>query len=184
MRCCRSRLPNRRRSLCCPISRDPARWTTIQLGGARSSDSRSTSAELSSHERFSKPPATSSAASSPRSLQPVCGSVQVRAVGAGANNPITLGIRASAAGVPLTPAIGNASARGAALLAGAGIGLFDLDNSAANRTSVPLPVPSPRPSIGTTSNDRLTATCTASSKPFNQRFDVRHRSEIAPHPEV
>ncbi|HEX5907025.1 MAG TPA: FGGY family carbohydrate kinase [Propionibacteriaceae bacterium] len=53
---------------------------------------------------------------------------QVRAVGAGATNPITLGIRASAAGVPLTPAHGNASARGAALLAGAAIGLFDIDD--------------------------------------------------------
>ncbi len=53
---------------------------------------------------------------------------QVRAVGAGAANPITLGIRASAAGVPLTPALGNASARGAALLAGVGIGLFDIDD--------------------------------------------------------
>jgi xylulokinase len=53
---------------------------------------------------------------------------QIRAVGTGASNPITLGIRASAAGVPLSPALGNASARGAALLAGVGIGLFDLDD--------------------------------------------------------
>jgi xylulokinase len=40
---------------------------------------------------------------------------QIRAVGTGASDRVTLGIRASAAGLPLRPAIGNASARGAAL---------------------------------------------------------------------
>ena len=106
---------------------------------------------------------------------------QVRAVGAGANNPITLGIRASAAGVPLTPAIGNASARGAALLAGAGIGLFDLDNLppiALGATARPEPT-----TVDWYNQQRQTyRDLYRVLKPFNQRFDVRHRSQISPQP--
>ncbi|MBM2620633.1 hypothetical protein JIG36_34550 [Actinoplanes sp. LDG1-06] len=48
----------------------------------------------------------------------------VHAVGGGARSSRSLGIRASAAGRPLTPVRGNASARGAALLAGVGLGLY------------------------------------------------------------
>jgi xylulokinase len=104
---------------------------------------------------------------------------QVRAVGAGATNPITLGIRASAAGVPLTPALGNASARGAALLAGVGVGLFDVDDL-------------PSISLGATAHpDRNTVDWYSQQrqtyrdlyrvlKPFNQRFEVRHPAETPP----
>jgi len=48
----------------------------------------------------------------------------VRAVGTGAANASALGIRASAAGVAVHPVAGQASARGAALLAGLGTGVF------------------------------------------------------------
>ena len=104
---------------------------------------------------------------------------QVRAVGAGATNPITLGIRASAAGVPLTPALGNASARGAALLAGVGVGLFDVDDL-------------PSISLGATAHpDRNTVDWYSQQrqtyrdlyrvlKPFNQRFELRHPAETPP----
>jgi xylulokinase len=97
---------------------------------------------------------------------------QVRAVGAGAANPMTLGIRASAASVPLTPAHGNASARGAALLAGAGIGLFDIDDL-------------PSITLGDTAHpDPYTVDWYVQQreayrdlyrvlKPFNQRFEVQ-----------
>ncbi|MFL6044050.1 MAG: L-fuculokinase [Propionibacteriaceae bacterium] len=97
---------------------------------------------------------------------------QVRAVGTGAVSPVTLAIRASAAGVPLTPALGNASARGAALLAGAGIGMFDLDDL-------------PPITLGATAQpDARTIDWYAQQrqtyrdlyralKPFNQRFEVQ-----------
>ena len=100
-------------------------------------------------------------------------------MGAGAPNPITLGIRASAAGVPLTPALGNASARGAALLAGVGVGLFDVDDL-------------PSISLGATAHpDRNTVDWYSQQrqtyrdlyrvlKPFNQRFEVRHPAETPP----
>jgi xylulokinase len=46
-------------------------------------------------------------------------------VGGGSRDHVTLSILPSASSsVPLTPASGNASARGAALLAGVGIGLY------------------------------------------------------------
>lgn len=48
----------------------------------------------------------------------------VRAVGGGASNRIALDIRANAAGIPLAPITGSASARGAALVAGVGAGIF------------------------------------------------------------
>lgn len=48
----------------------------------------------------------------------------VHAVGGGAANHVALEIRANAAGLPLLPVRGYASARGAALLAGIGIGVF------------------------------------------------------------
>jgi xylulokinase len=51
---------------------------------------------------------------------------QLRAVGTGAGDPATLGIRVDAAALPLTPTYGNASARGAALLAAESIGRLDL----------------------------------------------------------
>ncbi|BDI22108.1 L-fuculokinase [Herbiconiux sp. L3-i23] len=49
---------------------------------------------------------------------------EIRAVGSGAHNPRALAARAEAAGVPLVPTPGHASARGAALAAGIGIGIF------------------------------------------------------------
>jgi xylulokinase len=97
---------------------------------------------------------------------------RIHAVGTGAANPSTLAIRASAAGVPLTPALGNASARGAALLAGAGIGIFDLDGL-------------PPITLGATARpDAETVDWYAQQrhtyrdlyrvlKPFNQRFEVQ-----------
>lgn len=48
----------------------------------------------------------------------------IRAVGTGSQFPRTLRMRASAAGLPLHATPGNASARGAALQAGVGLGLF------------------------------------------------------------
>jgi xylulokinase len=102
---------------------------------------------------------------------------QIRAVGSGASNPITLGIRASAAGVPLSPALGNASARGAALLAGVGIGILDIDDL-------------PLTTLGTTAHpDPNTVDWYIQQrqtyrdlyrvlKPFNQRFEV-HRAPDA-----
>lgn len=50
---------------------------------------------------------------------------EIRAVGGGAMNHTALQIRADAAGLPLTPAMRNASARGAALIAGVGTGVFE-----------------------------------------------------------
>lgn len=52
---------------------------------------------------------------------------KIRAVGSGASDPSTLAVRVDAAGSTLTPVPGNASARGAALLAACGIGLLDLN---------------------------------------------------------
>ena len=104
---------------------------------------------------------------------------QVRAVGAGANNPVSLGIRASAAGVPLTPALGNASARGAALLAGVGIGVFDIDDL----PSITLgATASPDPdTVDWYRQQRQTyRDLYRVLKPFNQRFEVRHPSARAP----
>jgi xylulokinase len=97
---------------------------------------------------------------------------QVRAVGTGAVSPITLAIRASAAGVPLTPALGNASARGAALLAGTGIGMFDLDDLPPI-TLGPTAQPDPR-TIDWYAQQRQTYRDLYSVlKPFNQRFEVQ-----------
>jgi xylulokinase len=97
---------------------------------------------------------------------------QVRAVGAGATNPITLGIRASAAGVPLTPAHGNASARGAALLAGVGIGLFDIDDL----PSITLGAtshPDPKTMDWYKQQRQSYRDLYRVLKPFNQRFQVQ-----------
>jgi xylulokinase len=103
---------------------------------------------------------------------------QIRAVGAGANNPITLGVRASAAGVPLTPALGNASARGAALLAGVSIGLFEIDDLPSITLGAPV-----HPDPGTVdwyAQQRQTyRDLYRVLKPFNQRFEVGHPSARA-----
>jgi xylulokinase len=100
---------------------------------------------------------------------------QIRAVGTGAVNPLSLSLRASAAGISLTPARGYASARGAALLAGAAVGLFDLDDL-------------PPISLGATIHpDHATADWYARQRksyrdlyqalrPFNQPF-ITHRTE-------
>ncbi|GHF22930.1 FGGY-family carbohydrate kinase [Pseudolysinimonas yzui] len=48
----------------------------------------------------------------------------VRAVGSGAANRIALDIRADAAGIDLSPVSGSAAARGAALIAGVGLGVY------------------------------------------------------------
>jgi xylulokinase len=103
---------------------------------------------------------------------------QIRAVGAGATNPITLGIRASAAGVPLTPALGNASARGAALLAGVGIGLFDVDDL----PSITLGAtarPDPKTVHWYTQQRQTYRDLYRVLKPFNERFSVQRPSEGA-----
>jgi xylulokinase len=103
---------------------------------------------------------------------------QIRAVGSGASNPITLGIRASAAGVPLTPALGNASARGAALLAGVGIGLFEIDDLPSitlGATAYP-----DADTVDWYSQQRQTyRELYRALKPFNQRFEVGHPSARA-----
>jgi sugar (pentulose or hexulose) kinase len=49
---------------------------------------------------------------------------EIRAVGGGSGNAAALRVRSSAAGIPLVPAPGHAAARGAALLAGVGVGRF------------------------------------------------------------
>jgi xylulokinase len=54
---------------------------------------------------------------------------EIVAVGSGSANSHALDIRASAAGVPLQPFAGHASARGAGLVAGMGVGLFPDLNS-------------------------------------------------------
>ena len=51
----------------------------------------------------------------------------IRAVGTGATSSASLAVRTSASGLSLTPAGGQASARGAALIAAAAIGTADLD---------------------------------------------------------
>ena len=51
---------------------------------------------------------------------------QLRAVGTGARDPAAVRIRVEAAGLPLTPTYGNASARGAALLAAVAISSLDV----------------------------------------------------------
>jgi xylulokinase len=97
----------------------------------------------------------------------------IRAVGAGANNPTTLGIRASAGGVPLTPASGNASARGAALLAGVGIGLFDIDDL----PSITLGAtahPDPNTVDWYTQQRQTYRDLYRVLKPFNQRLEAGH----------
>lgn len=97
---------------------------------------------------------------------------QVRAVGTGAISPITLGIRASAAGVRLTPALGYASARGAALLAGAGIGMFDLDELPPITLGATVQ-PDPK-TIDWYAQQRQTyRDLYRVLKPFNQRFEVQ-----------
>jgi sugar (pentulose or hexulose) kinase len=104
---------------------------------------------------------------------------QVRAVGAGAANPTTLAIRASAAGVPLTPAFGNASARGAALLAGVGIGIFTIDDL----PSITLGVtarPDPETVDWYAQQRQAYRDLYQVLKPFNQRFDVHHPSDNEP----
>jgi xylulokinase len=104
---------------------------------------------------------------------------QIRAVGAGAASPTILAIRTSAAGVPLTPAFGNASARGAALLAGVGIGIFtidDLPSITLGATARPDPE-----TVDWYARQRQTyRDLYQVLKPFNQRFDVHHRSGSAP----
>ncbi|HEU4908530.1 MAG TPA: FGGY family carbohydrate kinase [Propionibacteriaceae bacterium] len=104
---------------------------------------------------------------------------QIRAVGAGAANPTTLAIRTSAAGVPLTPAFGNASARGAALLAGVGIGIFTIDDL----PSITLG-PTARPNAETVdwyAQQRQTyRDLYRVLKPFNQRFEVHHPFDSPP----
>jgi xylulokinase len=103
---------------------------------------------------------------------------EIRAVGAGATNPIALGIRASAAGVPLSPAIGNASARGAALLAGVGCGLFDIDDLppiTPGDTAYPDP-----DTVAWYAQQRQTyRELYRVLKPFNRRFAVDHPSARA-----
>ena len=101
---------------------------------------------------------------------------RIRAVGAGANNPITLGIRASAADIPLTPALGNASARGAALLAGVGIGLFDTDDLP-SITLRPTAQPDPSTVEWYTQQRQTYRDLYRVLEPFNQRFRAHHRSE-------
>jgi xylulokinase len=89
---------------------------------------------------------------------------QVRAVGAGANNPITL---ASAPPLLACPSLQRSATRpleGQHSLP-ARASDSSISTTCRQSPSVPLPVPSPQPSIGTTSNDGLTATCTASSSP-------------------
>lgn len=51
----------------------------------------------------------------------------IRAVGTGATSTATLAVRSSASGLPLIPARGRSSARGAGLLAAAAIGTVSLD---------------------------------------------------------
>ncbi|MBU2667919.1 hypothetical protein KOI35_30850 [Actinoplanes bogorensis] len=63
----------------------------------------------------------------------------VHAVGGGARSTRSLAIRASASGRPLTPVRENASARGAALLAGVGLGLYASIDA--------LPAPSAGPAL-------------------------------------
>jgi xylulokinase len=95
---------------------------------------------------------------------------QVRAVGTGATDPITLGVRASAADVALTPAIGNASARGAALLAGVGIGLFDIDDLP-SITLAATAHPDPK-TVDWYARQRQTyRDLYRALQPFNQRFE-------------
>jgi xylulokinase len=103
---------------------------------------------------------------------------QVRAVGAGANNPTTLDIRASAADVPLTPALGNASARGAALLAGVGIGLFDVDDLPSITLGVTA-YPDARTVDWYIQQRQTYRDLYRVLEPFNQRFRVHHPSERA-----
>ena len=98
---------------------------------------------------------------------------QIRAVGAGAASPTILAIRTSAAGVPLTPAFGNASARGAALLAGIGIGIFTIDDL----PSIALGVtarPDPETVDWYAQQRQTYRDLYQVLKPFNQRFDVHH----------
>jgi xylulokinase len=104
---------------------------------------------------------------------------QVRAVGAGASNPITLGIRADAAGVPLTQALGNASARGAALLAGVGIGLFDVEDLPPISLGATVQ-PDPRSVDWYTQQRQTYRDLYRVLKPFNQRFDLHRTSKKAP----
>jgi xylulokinase len=104
---------------------------------------------------------------------------QIRAVGAGAASPTILAIRTSAAGVPLTPAFGNASARGAALLAGIGIGIFTIDDL----PSIALGVtarPHPETVDWYAQQRQAYRDLYQVLKPFNQRFDVHHPSDSAP----
>ena len=103
---------------------------------------------------------------------------QIRAVGTGASNPITLGIRASAAGVPLSPALGNASARGAALLAGVGCGLFDIDDLP-SITLGDTAYPDPDTVDWYTQQRQTYRDLYRVLKPFNQRFEVGHPSARA-----
>jgi xylulokinase len=98
---------------------------------------------------------------------------QIRAVGTGASDRVTLGIRASAAGVPLRPALGNASARGAALLAGVGIGLFDIDDLPSITIGDPVH-PDPNTVDWYAKQRETYRDLYRVLKPFNQRFDVRH----------
>ena len=101
---------------------------------------------------------------------------QIRAVGTGASNPITLEIRASAAGVPLRPALGNASARGAALLAGVGIGLFEIDDIP-SITLGATAQPDPNTVDWYTQQRQTYRDLYRVLRPFNQRFEVRRATD-------
>jgi xylulokinase len=102
---------------------------------------------------------------------------QIRAVGAGASSPITLGIRASAADVALTPALGNASARGAALLAGVGIGLFDIDHLPSITLGATAD-PDPDTVDWYVQQRQTYRDLYRALKPFNQRFEVRRAPNV------
>jgi xylulokinase len=97
---------------------------------------------------------------------------KVRAVGVGAANPLTVAIRSSAAGLPITPALGNASARGAALLAGAGIGLFDI-NDLPSITLGATVHPDPQTVEWYAQQRQIYRELYRALKPFNQRFAVQ-----------
>jgi sugar (pentulose or hexulose) kinase len=95
-------------------------------------------------------------------------------VGAGSRDHVTLSILPSASSsVPLTPASGNASARGAALLAGVGIGLFDIDDLP-SITLGATAYPDPHTVDWYTQQRQTYRDPYRVLKPFNQRLEVGH----------